>query len=422
MSRIILVFSFCALLSSCATQSPTQIANPYINIAEQFADEQEWLQSINALNKALEINPKDAYALVNRGKAKLNAGFPIDEVLTDTNASLSIRKTAKGYLQRCHLREEMKLYADAIEDCNQAMRYANAKGVNPDTIEKLKASGLTGNVSLGGDFDRAYRRIRKQALESRSRIGDLMGDGPELQALQLTPHFIAASYGYLQWTPLYLAASRGLTEIVKVMLASNANVDGQENWNSWTPLCVAAENGHIDIVSLLLEAGADVNIKNNSSTPLIKAVENGHYEVVKILLAANADINRQSGIQNTPLMAAAYKGHTKIALALLAANADVNYVVMRKSSALTEAASEGHNDIVVALLAANADVNGSLKQFGWTPLLRAIANGHVLVVKTLLAHNADITLKVHSFGGEITAIELAKKLEHSDIIKLLAER
>ncbi|MHC4687433.1 MAG: ankyrin repeat domain-containing protein, partial [Planctomycetota bacterium] len=56
---------------------------------------------------------------------------------------------------------------------------------------------------------------------------------------------------------------------------------------------MAAQNGYTEIVKLLLEKNADVNLKRTSDglTALWMAAQDGHTEIVKLLLEKNADVN-----------------------------------------------------------------------------------------------------------------------------------
>lgn len=66
------------------------------------------------------------------------------------------------------------------------------------------------------------------------------------------------------WSPLHEACNHGHTEVVSVLLDSNANIDdpGGSGCNGLTPLIDAASNGHVDIVQLLVERGANVMLKD----------------------------------------------------------------------------------------------------------------------------------------------------------------
>jgi hypothetical protein len=60
-------------------------------------------------------------------------------------------------------------------------------------------------------------------------------------------------------TALHYASWKGHPRIVKVLLASGAEVDAKEPRNGWTALYVAAREGHEEVTKALLAAGADMN-------------------------------------------------------------------------------------------------------------------------------------------------------------------
>eukprot|EP00164_Ancoracysta_twista_P009196 GFYU01013541.1.p1 GENE.GFYU01013541.1~~GFYU01013541.1.p1 ORF type:complete len:139 (-),score=24.52 GFYU01013541.1:716-1132(-) len=61
-------------------------------------------------------------------------------------------------------------------------------------------------------------------------------------------------------TPLYYACAGGYVDIVKALLAADADIDHQ-NKQGYTPLMTACEHGHVDTVKQLLEAGANASVK-----------------------------------------------------------------------------------------------------------------------------------------------------------------
>jgi ankyrin repeat protein len=72
-----------------------------------------------------------------------------------------------------------------------------------------------------------------------------------------------------------------------------------------TPLLVAARQGHAEIVTLLLAHGAPVDGADaNGDTPLHLASRFDHDEVVKALIAAHATVDARSRTNLTPLDAA----------------------------------------------------------------------------------------------------------------------
>lgn len=65
---------------------------------------------------------------------------------------------------------------------------------------------------------------------------------------------------------LHLAAQNGHTEIVKILISNNANVNGQ-NKGGQTALHMATTYGFREIAQMLVDAGADMNVCNHEGHP-----------------------------------------------------------------------------------------------------------------------------------------------------------
>src|SRR5688572_4808251 len=63
-------------------------------------------------------------------------------------------------------------------------------------------------------------------------------------------------------TALHWAAYSGNVEIVRMLLASRANLKVKTRLGALTPLMMAARNGHSDVIKLLLDAKDDVTATN----------------------------------------------------------------------------------------------------------------------------------------------------------------
>ena len=87
-------------------------------------------------------------------------------------------------------------------------------------------------------------------------------------------------------SPLMIAALKGHKELVKKLIARDADV----NKTGWTPLHYAATAGHLEIIEILLEEHAYIDAESpNKTTPLMMAAEYGSPQAVKLLLEAGAD-------------------------------------------------------------------------------------------------------------------------------------
>ncbi|MDB5958266.1 ankyrin repeat domain-containing protein [Ramlibacter sp.] len=87
-------------------------------------------------------------------------------------------------------------------------------------------------------------------------------------------------------SPLMIAALKGQTELVRRLIARDADV----NKPGWAPLHYAATGGHLDIMQILLDEYAFIDAQSpNKTTPLMMAAKYGSTAAVKLLLEAGAD-------------------------------------------------------------------------------------------------------------------------------------
>ena len=119
-------------------------------------------------------------------------------------------------------------------------------------------------------------------------------------------------------TALHVAVKCGHLEVVKALIAAEANINQSGN-DGETPLRSAAIHGKVEVVQALLEAGAEPNAKGDcwGLTALHEAVRRGYLEVVKALIAKGANINQPDNDGETPLQLAAICNEPEILQALL---------------------------------------------------------------------------------------------------------
>jgi len=97
--------------------------------------------------------------------------------------------------------------------------------------------------------------------------------------------------------PLYYAASFGLTEVVRIILETEKDLDinalgGRANASA---LHAAVYRDHYDVVKLLLEHGADPNLPNYSNeSPLYWAHANANDEMEELLFRYGATTTKRS--------------------------------------------------------------------------------------------------------------------------------
>ena len=255
---------------------------------------------------------------------------------------------------------------------------ASALGLDSAVEEFLHEQNLTG-IDLKAEVDSKDNRYSQTPLLWAAENGH-----EAIVKLLLASEAEVDSKDYISRTPLSRAAGNGLEAVVKLLLASKAEVDSKDDKYNQTPLSWAAENGHETIVKLLLASEAEVDSKDYiSRTPLSWAAGNGHEAVVKLLLASKAKVDsKDNRYSRTPLLWAAKNGHEAIVKLLLASKANVDSKDYNRRTPLSLAAMKGHEAIVKLLLASKAEIN-SRDNSGQTPLLLAAENGYEAVIKLL---------------------------------------
>jgi ankyrin repeat protein len=88
------------------------------------------------------------------------------------------------------------------------------------------------------------------------------------------------------------AARNNNTEVAKLLIAADANVNARDKF-SCTALLWASKYGYIEFAKILIAAGADVNTKNNyiGWTSLMLAVQNGHIGLANLLIDSGAKVS-----------------------------------------------------------------------------------------------------------------------------------
>lgn len=96
-------------------------------------------------------------------------------------------------------------------------------------------------------------------------------------------------------TPVFWAAANGNADVVSLLIAADAEVNGRSKLGR-SILAEPAGNGNADVVRILTEAGVDPNTPGKRRLPLVfEAVEDGHRDVVSVLVDAGCDMNITSG-------------------------------------------------------------------------------------------------------------------------------
>jgi ankyrin repeat protein len=191
---------------------------------------------------------------------------------------------------------------------------------------------LSANAGSYDDFFVAIKRDNPSSIQELLRRGfdanTLDPSGRHGLFIALQDDTLGAAEALVDWpktrvewrsakdeSPLMIAALRGHTDLVRKLIARDADV----NKPGWTPLHYAATSGHLEIMALLLEHHAYIDAESpNKTTPLMMAAYYGTQEAVKLLLDAGADPTLRNDLGMTAVDFA-QKGGRKDAAALIGA-------------------------------------------------------------------------------------------------------
>lgn len=218
------------------------------------------------------------------------------------------------------------------------------------------------------------------------------------------------------YTALMLAVEKGHTEIVKLLLEGDADINDKSIKFGTTLLQIATKQGNTEVVKFLLKE-VDINEKDKlGSTALISAVENNQIKIVKTLIDHGAEIDVKDPDGNHVLLLAIQKNYMRIAQLLLNKVANVDIRNLRGETALIISASSGKKEIVGALINKGADVNAKDKN-GLTAMYRALLQGHKEVVQLLLENRAEVNIK-----QDYTPLMIASRKGFRDLVKIMLDK
>ncbi|XP_051877675.1 caskin-1 isoform X3 [Pristis pectinata] len=206
--------------------------------------------------------------------------------------------------------------------------------------------------------------------------------------------------------------------------AKRVNVNYQD-LDGFSALHHAALNGNTELISLLIESQATVDIKDNKAMrPLHYAAWQGKAEPMKMLLKAASSVNSQSEEGQIPLHLAAQHGHYEVSEMLLQHQSNPCIVDVAGKTPLDLACEFGRVGVVQLLLSSNmcaalleAKPGDITDPNGTSPLHLAAKNGHIDIIRLLLQAGIDINRQTKAG----TALHEAALCGKTDVVRLLLE-
>ncbi|USP80732.1 hypothetical protein yc1106_08006 [Curvularia clavata] len=183
-------------------------------------------------------------------------------------------------------------------------------------------------------------------------------------------------------SPLYYASLLGLENLVSMLLAKGADVNGSGGTQD-SALRAAITNGHEGTVRILLEAGANVGPDKQSGGALHYAVDKANCtpSLVSMLLEFGAPTSTIDAKNMTPLHYCVERNYSVVAIQLIDAHVPVDVRVHRTGHRIPpRVGTELHQPI---------QLTSEGIETGLTPLHLAALAGKVEMTKLLLGYNAD---------------------------------
>jgi len=249
------------------------------------------------------------------------------------------------------------------------------------------------SYSLHGVKERFSKTYLLRKVDSLWQVERALKDGEKVNTRTGKVEQFASAGG----KTLCEVAAKGDTELVKVLLEKNADVNAKDT-KGVTPLVYAAAGGHEQIVKMLLDRGADVNaMANDGRRPLYISVARGDLPIARLLVDAKADVNIKDGHGGTALHTAAVWDRHEIAEILIEAGADVNAIDGQGNTTLDLAQWWTSENTAKLLKANNANaVKGSQQEAGLI--------GHVRGMEMVTGQatlDAGIFLSFHGSKGRM---------------------
>ncbi len=372
-------------------------------------------------NKAKEIGDDDFEAIFDG----LTISEQINEAIQPTSSSVApvAEKVAKkntskkpivqpsktlSKKEKEQLEKQKKLEEDALfEELEaEAAKERAALPIVPKEVEKFE--------EMNKDLKNGNNRLHLAASNPN----------PKIAAYYISQGININAQNNDKQTPRHIAFSKENFAVFVELLAAGAEVTPQ--------FCELAmikciENDQIEAVQELLKRGVSADVRENNliyhSPILLRAVRTKNYKMVETLLDAGANPNAAGDLGHTALDIAASietKVGTEIVKLLLDRGTHPNTARSSGQTPLLTACAS-NQDSAILILKAGASPNVVDKK-NVSSLHYASMNGNKEIVKRIITDGqVDINMKMNLETDHSTAIQLAMKKGHLEIVMMLED-
>jgi ankyrin repeat protein len=338
--------------------------DPYFSVSwgclvTGYFDEGIFSRAVEAAEKRIELDP-------------LNSELPYDpERLKHGNNCDNCKETVVGFHHRCTGCPQFSL-------CNKCFTSTPHPHPQHQFITTPSVGWVTQRTrqKLVTDLQTEWT----SALLSASRNGQIKVVQEILKGEERSDIDLVDDNGY---TSLHIAAASGHTEVVRILLENDANVNAKSK-DEMTPVLAAALQGRIETFNVLRSIANLKAVNIFGQDALYLAAEGGHIQIVEALLEGGGFDERKTKWGWTALDVASYHGHVEIVELLLTS---LHFGIPTVTSAFQIACQRAHVKIMRALLSAGADP-AVPEEGGQIPLQEAWKRGDSAVWEELiLAHS-----------------------------------
>jgi len=208
-------------------------------------------------------------------------------------------------------------------------------------------------------------------------------------------------------TPLLIASNSRNLEMLNLLFKYPIDLEKQENTDS---LPNAVSNNYKDIVKFLIKNG----LNPNKTNALEVAILEENIEMTKLLIDMGADIYATDCNNNTLLW------QSVVVIKSIKMSDFLLKLGIKQDCIIEDSVISNCSDELIQLLIENGCKVNCYSKSGSSPLLSAVDKNNLRLVKLLLKNGAS-TNQVELFGDNkgLNPIELAKKKNYNDILKLL---
>ena len=189
-------------------------------------------------------------------------------------------------------------------------------------------------------------------------------------------------------TPLHYASLYGHTEIVKILIENNADIDAKDTYDQ-TPLHAASWDCQTETAEVLLKYNANVHI---DPTLLHYTSKRGCTKIAELFILKSVDIDIPNELNQTALHYAIIYRQTETAEMLLKKDANVDAKDHSGATSLHYASGYGQTENVELLIRYKANVHAKDNN-DMTPLYYAVMNDQIGTADILLKNKAKVNSK-----------------------------